>query len=554
MLKYLKISNLAVIEEASVEVGSAFICLTGESGTGKSVLIDALLLLGGARGASDLVRTGSAKAVVEAEFELETVPDHLELLEGKELYLRRELTSEGKSRAFVNGVMVPNSILSEYGDIAFEIHGQHGQQRLLKAKNHLLIFDEQTGLSHQRQGFQGELENFRKRFHAYWEAKDGEARRLKDIDFLQLQIGEIEAVNPGPEDEELELRLKKARNREKIRVQYQELSDILQERLIPEARRASRLLTSLAEFVPDLHAYREQIDPFSATLEDLQMEIEGQDQEVDEDQLSLLEARETELNKLFLKYGRDIEEVREELARLKTELDRLSLASKGLEEEWRGLQKAYEALKNERRGLLDKRREAVVFFRDRVTRGLHELSLDGAVFDVSLQWPDWPEQLPATRDLRLPQPELFFLFSSNPGEEPKPLSKVASGGELSRLLLALIGAFEHPSGQLLVFDEVDAGLGGETAHAVGEKLASLGKSNQILCVTHFAQVARFATQQIKIGKTVRGGRTFTSLILCDYEERVSELARLMGGDSQSETLRKHARQMMDLTAEARGGG
>lgn len=552
MLKYLKISNLAVIEEASLEVGPSLICLTGESGTGKSILIDALLLLGGARGSSDLVRTGSTKAVVEAEFELETVSEHLELLEGKELYLRRELTSEGKSRAFVNGVMVPNSVLSEYGQLAFEIHGQHGQQRLLKSKNHMLVFDDQTGLTPARHLFQRRLDELRQRFKAYWESKDGEAQRLKEIDFLQLQIGEIEAVKPNREDEQLEVQLKKVRNREKIHHQYQELADILQERLIPHARRASNLLTSLSEYVPDLHPYREQIEPFSATLEDLQMEIEGQDEDVDEEHLAGLEVRETELNRLFLKYGRNIGEVLAELVRLKAELERLTHASRGMEEEWRVLQAAYGKLKIERESLQRKRRKAMVCFANRVTSGLRELALAGAVFEVEYQWSVWPEQLPATRDLHLARPELRFLFSSNPGEAPKPLSRVASGGEISRVLLALIGAFEHPSGQLLVFDEVDAGLGGETAHAAGAKLASLGKSNQILCVTHFAQVARFATQQIKIGKTVRGGRTFTTLIPCDYEERVSELARLMGGDSQSETLRQHARQLIDRTAEASG--
>ena len=154
MLRFLKIQNLAVIDQAELEVGPGFICLTGESGAGKSVLIDALLLLAGARASSDLVRTGCQKAIVEAEFELEAGSQEMELLEDGQLFLRREVTAEGKSRAFVNGVMVPNGILQSYGELAFEIHGQHGQQRLLKSKNHLSLFESQTDLGDQLENWQ----------------------------------------------------------------------------------------------------------------------------------------------------------------------------------------------------------------------------------------------------------------------------------------------------------------------------------------------------------------------------------------------------------------
>ena len=153
-------------------------------------------------------------------------------------------------------------------------------------------------------------------------------------------------------------------------------------------------------------------------------------------------------------------------------------------------------------------------------------------------WPAWPDDLPNQREFTLPPPQFQFLFSSNPGEPPKPLAKVASGGELSRLLIAMINAFQRSSSRLLVFDEIDSGIGGETAHAVGSKLKHLGERHQVFCVTHFAQVARFARQQIKIEKFVEEGRTFTTLVNCGREERISELARLMGGDPDSESLRK----------------
>lgn len=544
MLRYLKIQNLAVIGETQLELDKGFICLTGESGAGKSVLVDAFLLLAGGRASADLVRTGCDKAIVEAEFELSTKPDGLDLMEDETLYLRREISKEGKSRAFVNGALVANSMLQKYAEPAFEIHGQHGQQRLLKEKNHLTIFDLQAGLSDGVQLLGERIAKFRRDFQAYWEMKDSEHLRRKEADFIRHQLAEIEKVNPGETDLDLDIRLKKARNQDTIRNHANDLYTLVDRQLSRDLNQLIRHLQALMEFQPELDPYVEQVKGLAATLSDLQADVVSGVPHEGEHDLNKLEARESDLNRLFMKYGRDIHEVLAERERLQKTLEELTHATDHLDEHWANLECTYLQLRNGILKLQKAREKASTDFEKLVKQGLSELSLARADFQVERIWQTWPETLPDSRDVSLAAPSLRFLFSANLGEPPRALAKVASGGELSRLLLALIEAAQRSSDRLLVFDEIDAGLGGETAHAVGAKLAKLGKNHQVLCVTHFAQVARFANTQIKVEKTLRDDRTETRLVVCDYEERVAELARLMGGDAQAENLRDHARQLM----------
>jgi len=548
MLRTLKIENLAIIDSAELALDKGFVCLTGESGAGKSVLIDALLLLSGARASADLVRAGFDKAVVEAEFVLPETSAELDLLDGNELFLRREVTAEGRSRAMVNGVMVPNTVLAGYAEIAFEIHGQHGQQRLLRRANHTEIFDEQVGLTDRRRTLELGLEEFRAAFRAYWSEKDGEAQRLREIDFLELQLGEIDDVAPTEDDVDLERRLGAARNSETIRRNREELWSLL-DHMIPDSNRALKLLDALRAYDPQLDDYREQVASLSATLSDLQGDVSTRGRDFDQVALQKMEDRENALNKLFMKYGRDVNEVIEERARLAARLTSLRGTSSGLEQQWRQLQSRYLSLCEERRQLVAARGKGIVGFSKKVEKALRSLAMANARFSAEQQVPEWPSLLPEQRELTLPPIELGFQLAANAGEPLKPLARVASGGELSRVLLALISAFQKDSRRLLVFDEIDAGLGGETAHKVGRELAALGRRHQVLCVTHFAQVARFADHMIKLEKKVRGGRTRTSMVNCDLEQQIDELTRLMGGDDASEDLREHARKWLMAPAE-----
>lgn len=547
MLKYLKIQNLAVIDETQLELEKGFVCLTGESGAGKSVLVDAFLLLAGGRASADLVRTGCEKAIVEAEFQLTEIPPDLDLLEDEQLYLRREVSKEGKSRAFVNGALVGNAILAKYAEPAFEIHGQHGQQRLLKERSHLAMFDAQAALQEQAKELQQQLSSFRKEFKTYWELKENESQRAKEADFIRHQLTEINKVKPTVEDDDLDLRLRKARNRDNIRQVASEVYQLVDRNLEPDLRKLKRHLEVLLEYQPELKPYFEQVEGLSATLNDLQNDVAAGARSDDSHDLAQLEARESDLNRLFMKYGRNIEEVLAEKQRLEEQLEALDHSDDQLKHGWERLGKTYHRLKKAAESLNRARKKAGTHFVEKVSASLSELSLPHARFEVAPHLPDWPETLPEDAHLELGLPSLRFLFSANPGEPARALAKVASGGELSRLLLALIEAGQRSSNRLLVFDEIDAGLGGETAHAVGAKLATLGQRHQVLCVTHFAQVARFSDLQIKVEKQVLNGRTKTALVVCDFEERVAELARLMGGDAMAESLRDHARQLITQT-------
>ncbi|CAM2008964.1 DNA repair protein RecN [Acanthopleuribacter pedis] len=544
MLRYMKIENLAVIDTAELEVGDGFICLTGESGAGKSVIIDALLLLGGGRASSDLVRTGKDKAIVEAEFDISLPADETEydLLDGEQLFLRREVTKDGKSRAFVNGSAVPKAVLQRYSALAFEIHGQHGQQGLMKERTHQTIFDAQTGLTEAGAAFDRQFSAFRKAWRHYWELRDGEAQRRRELDFIRQQIKEIKEINPNDEDRDLDFRLRQARNQESIRANRHDLHELLGRDLVPGLTRAKKLLDQLIEFDPQLEPYVEQIESLAYTLQDLHGDTLGD--WMPDASLADLEQRENDLNRLFFKYGLNIGEVLDELARLEASAESLEADTAGLDGRWRDLERDYSALQKERGSIEKKRLAAAKTFSATIEGELHDLHLKGAGFVVEHLWDAWPERLSQDRDVDFAALKFRFLFSANPGEPAKALSKVASGGELSRVMLALIHSFERQQAVLLVFDEIDAGLGGETVHAVGEKLAGLGRDHQVMCVTHFAQVARFADQQIKLEKSVRDGRTFSSLVVCDHEQRVAELARLLGGDSSSSSLLDHARQLI----------
>jgi DNA repair protein RecN (Recombination protein N) len=552
MLRLLKVQNLAVIDAAELELNEGFICLTGESGAGKSIIIEALQLLSGNRASADLIRQGCDKAIVEAEFELDPVYEQvdrsehgLELLDGTQLFLRREISKEGKSRGFVNGALVPNSKLAAYSELVFEIHGQHGQQKLMQEREHQRMFDARTGLSETADAFRKQVRSFRKAFEQYWDLKDGEAARLKELDFVQMQIDEIEEVNPAEEDLELDQRLERERNRENIKRYRFELEDLLDTKLLPDLSRFQSTLDQLAQFEKPLEPYVEQVESLYATLSDLQSEVTSLADDTSEaGALIELEGRESALNKLFMKYGRDVQEVIDELERLKTRRNQLQEEAFGLDVRWQQLENEYKALSASKHALEKAREKASSGFSDAVCDALKDLALLRAAFSVTFDASDWPKTLLLQRDLDLALPKLRFLFSANPGEPARPLSKVASGGEMSRVMLALISTLERKSKRLLVFDEIDAGLGGETAHAIGAKLAQLGVGHQVFCVTHFAQVARFANQQIKIGKRETEGRTFSYLELCDHEGRVTELARLLGGDSAAQNLRDHARSLL----------
>lgn len=544
MLISLTLQNLAVVEHAHWEVGAGFTCLTGETGAGKSLLVDALQLLSGVRANADWIRHGADRASVEAEFHLEDWSGLGELVQDAQVFLRRELSAEGRSRAMVNGVSVPLSQLELIAERLFEIHGQHGQRFLMQESTHLDLFDTFAHLQDQAEQLELKRKQFLHNLQTYQSLKQQTAERLKQVDFLKMQIAEIDAVNLSDSDFSLESDLKRAHHQEQITAWRLELAELLDESLTPHTKRAQSLVHKMGEFFPALVPYAEAMESALIQFSELARELPPNEDEDAGAELARLERRMAELNRLFLKYGRDVEAVLAERQRLHDQLanlnagdEQLLVLEQSLAKEYSHLLKTYQTLNRARKAQIDR-------FSKAVEVQLSKLHLAKARMVVEIEEPEWPKQWMDCDAHSLAPVKLRFLFSANPGEPPRALSKIASGGELSRVLLGFIVALDRPIGHTLIFDEVDAGIGGETAHAVGQLLAKLGERHQVLCVTHLAQVARFANHHWLVTKQVEGQRTFTQLTACNRSQRILELARLMGGDQASPALLEHAEAML----------
>jgi len=548
LLVYLKVSNMAVIESAELDFGSGFICLTGETGAGKSLIVDALGALSGQRVSGDWVRGGQKKAVIEAVFEVvhpDQRDDEYELLQDGELILRREIPATGRSRAYVNGVQVPGQLMQHYASLVFEIHGQHGQQALLKESSHRGLFDQHAGLTVLTAELEQHKSSFLAKWKSYWESLRLEQEHRKQLDFLEHQIEEIRSAELNDRDLELDDRLKRAENAELIFSLKQELRDLLENTMEPSQHRLVSILEKLVSFESDLKPFQEQLLGFQVVLTELNREISAHlFEEMDEGELVQLRKRQSVLNQLFLKYGVNLEAVQQEHQRLILERERIQSSIGSLEGRWEELTREYARLLNRKSKLDQMRRKKSRAFEQELEHVLRKLSFPHARMVTRWRVSQWPAELPSDPGLSLPRTQLTFMFSPNPGEEPRPLHKVASGGELSRVMLALIVSLNREEGKTLVFDEVDAGLGGETASAVGEILSSLGQNNQVLCVTHLAQVAQFASTHWRVLKETDSHRTVTSFHRLSGESRIGEIARLMGGDASAQGLKQHAQNML----------
>jgi DNA repair protein RecN (Recombination protein N) len=540
----LAIRNLATVQSLDWELGTGLVCLTGETGAGKSLLIDALHLLAGGKASADLVRSGADKAIVEAEFVAPQLAGTDERIPDSQVLLRREISAEGRSRAFINGVASPLVQLESMADCLFEIHGQHGQRHLLQESRHMALFDSFAELSEQA----ADLERQRRALLNEWKALDDSALLVtvakQKREIHSLQLAEIEAASLSEEDGEIEARLKRAHHAEQIASWRSSLSEVLGQDLLPALKRARQLLQELLSFHGELEPYLEGLENAKLQFAECLGELGGLSDSSDCAHLEVLEARFSLLNRLFLKYGRDVNEVLAEAARLRALLVDSESGEQRLAEARLRWRQKFQALQAQKQALDLARAEALPDFCVAAEQNLRQLNFQHASFVVECDVPEWAQPANEAASPQLGPPSLRFLFSANAGEPPKPLKNIASGGELSRVMLALIAAENRPSSITLVFDEVDAGIGGETAHAVGQLLADISHCHQVLCVTHLAQVARHASQHVSVAKRVEDGRTLTTLNICSAEQRVQELARLLGGDAHSRALLEHAQTML----------
>jgi DNA repair protein RecN (Recombination protein N) len=552
MIRFLAIRNLAVIESVAVDFEQSFNILTGVTGAGKSILVEAVGLLLGGRAAQDLIRTGEDLATVEAIFEAE---------DGSELIVRREITSQGRSRAFINGALATAAALKELSNRLVELHGQHEHQQLLDPAQHLALLDVFAGLDEQRTAVAKAFATVRSWREQLDRLRMDDRERAARLELVEFQLNELQKANlQVGEDESLAADRQLLRSADIIQrlcgESYAELYDNEAAALTMLGhvwKRVSELAAIDPRFAPHLEAreaIKAQLEDLAFTLRDFADGIDaspGRLQQV-EDRLALIE-------RLKRKHGGTLDDAIARRDRLTAEHKALTGGQSSLAEIEQQLMVAGRTFLDAARTLSAARRSAATTFARAIEKELAELAMERTRFEVRLVTSESEGQW---TEAGIDNGE--FFLSPNVGEELRPLAKIVSGGELSRVMLALktlaavasAPASGIPSPKTLIFDEVDAGIGGRVATVVGQKLASLGDRFQVLCITHLPQIAACGRTQFLIEKRVQNRRTVTSVKRLNGGERVAEIARMMGGGAAGEKALESARELLD-TSGVRGG-
>jgi DNA repair protein RecN (Recombination protein N) len=554
MLKLLKIRNIALIAELELELEPGLTLLTGETGAGKSILIDALGLLLGLRASADLIRSGEDSATVEGVLEHAGAERLLEFhglpVDGREIVVRREIQASGKGRATVNGALVPVGLLRELGPRLAALHGQHEPQGLLDPQSHLEVLDRHAGLTGKAEQVAALFRRVRSAESALETLRRDRLEAGLKSEMLEFQAGEIEkaALRPGEEDELRQEKVRQA-NAGRLSTLCEEAYALLYDSEDAAAARLGqvyRRVEELAALEPGFGPHLESRDAVRAPLEDLALSLRDYREglSVTPGRLDEIESRLALIERLKRKYGASVEEVLAFGERCKAELALLASP----EEQERRLEgeraAAAEAFTTQARALSQARRAAARDLAKRVQVELSQLAMEKTLFEVRFD----PRDAVATDSARWSERGLEsaeFLLAPNPGEDLRPLARIASGGELSRILLALksVASLDQP-GKTLVFDEVDAGIGGRVAEVVGRKLKAIAARHQVLCVTHLPQIASLADRHYAVRKRVVKERTLTEVVALEGEERVDEVARMLGGQTITDAARRHAREMV----------
>lgn len=549
MLAQLFINNIAVIEKASIELEKGFTVLTGETGAGKSIIIDAIHAVLGERTSKELVRTGSEAASVSALF-TGLDPEILEFLdtlsvpreEDGSLLIQRDIRLEGRSLCKLNGAPATVSMLREIGPKLISIHGQHESYELLSPEVHMTYVDsfgELDGLLAEYQESYSALRKIQHRLESFHTDEGEKARR---IDLLRYQIDELEAagIQIG-EREELDQKRDIIRNSEKIASSLEKVSRMLTgeddgDGILSGVVQAVSELEKASQFYPDAEEPVQKLQEARFLLEDVDSALQGLNVDFDPALLETIEDRLDLLYRLGLKYGDSEEKMLEFLENCKKELQEIEFS----DEEREALESQYEEAKNRSialaKELSQKRKRASADFVELVKQELAFLNMPGVEFQTET------ERVPL---YSLGCDKLQFLVSANRGEPPKPMSKIASGGELSRIMLAIKTVLSGKDKvDTLIFDEVDTGISGAAANKVGEKLKQVSQNRQVLCITHLAQIAALADHQLQISKHVERERTFTDVTPLDFEGRKRELARIIGGENVTALQLEMAEEML----------
>ncbi len=558
MLSLLHIENIAVIERAEIRFDGGFNALTGETGAGKSIVIDAISAVTGERTSRELIRTGAKSALVEAVFSGVVSTPWLEEHgfspgEDGELLLRREIQTDGKNVCRVNGRLLTVSQLKELGGRLVNIHGQHDGQQLLDERCHLDYLDRFGGAGALRAEYSAAFETLMGLSREIEALEIDEAEKARRVDALQYQIAELERARLKPgEDLELAARREVLRNAGKLVDAVERAHAALsgdEERdgaaaLISMAerdlRRVSQVGGAFSELAEQLTELRLLADDAVERIRDLRAGLDVSPGALDE-----VESRLDTIYRLRRKYGDTVEEMLDYLARSKQELERISSADEVLAALRKRQSDAREDALRKAKLLSAHRQKEAGRLRGRIQSELSQLDMPKVQFQV-----DFAPKGGAWGMDSSGMDEARFLMSANVGEALKPIQKIASGGELSRIMLALKNVLaEDDEVDTLIFDEVDTGVSGRAAQRVAEKLASVSRVKQVLCVTHLPQLAAMADTHFSVEKRERGGRTFTAVERLERGARREALARLTGGDAISDSMLEGAGELLAAAAD-----
>jgi len=564
MLAFLKVKNIALIDEIEIEFGPGLNLLTGETGSGKSIIIDSLGALAGDRVSSDLIKEGEQSAQIEGifsikinpKFRLICDPSGIELDDQTEvnLIVRRQLSLTGKNRIFVNNQLVTNTFLKNIGRFLVDIHGQGEHAALFDAAEHLEMFDEYANLNERRQTGADAYGNWSATRAELSTLENDQADKLQLLDILRFQVDEVKKANLQiGEDETLEEEKRRLNNIEKLSTLSDDTYALLYdntESTMATLEKAARKIDELAEYESRFHGHKDSIMSAQAILEDLAITVRDfrNRLEFSPERLDGIEDRLAEISRLTRKYGGSTEAVLAHLKESEERLENIETAEFREEELRKKLQYARTEYLETATRLHDARVSAARKFEKAVENDLKAVALEKARFEVRIDAPGEAERQDNISDKRFTArgfDRVEFFFSANPGESPKPLATVASGGEASRLMLILkTVAKTKDDEKTAVFDEIDAGVGGRVAESIGLKLKKLAQNHQVLCVTHQPQIASKADRHFLIEKDITMNRTTIAVRELNKQQQVEEVARMLAGEKITEAARANAREML----------
>ena len=553
MIRSLHIKNLATIEEIDLPLQEGFTILTGETGAGKSIIIDGIRLILGEKGSPDMIRTGTKETSVEVIF-----PFHQKMTDfheyfpesDEEMLVQRRVSARGGGKAYINGTLVPNRRLKETGEKLVDIYGQNDHVFLLNLDFQLNYLDDYADASSIKKDVSQQAKEFKKISKEKKDLENREREREQRIDFLEFQIKEIEKAElKRGEEEELHSARNILKNAEKIgslvekalSISYHQENSISS--LLAQLRNA---VHDLVDFDKTFKETEESINQFSITIQefsDFLLKFKEK-QETAPEKLEELEERLSQIEKLKRKYGSNIDEILSYLEKAKQEYEELSTSQEKLADLEKEIERVFNQYKIHAEKLSQTRKKSATILERNVEKEISLLGMKKARFKIRIEsFPPSPDSMDRVKESGTEEVE--FLISPNPGEELRPLRKIASGGELSRVMLALktIGK-ETETLKTMIFDEIDSGIGGKTAEFVALKLKKLSNTHQIICITHLPQIASFATHHYKIDKKIDKERTFTTIKKLSFRERITEVARLLAGSHITETTLKNAQEML----------